>query len=158
MGYYWLDASVLIQAHQGPYNFDIAPGFWEALSQGADDGHLRSPDMVFQEIKPGDDLEIWVKAHKDPLFVNADHAVQTKFGPIAAHVHASYSPAWAMKFLAGADPWVIAHAQADSGIVVTLENRLRPARVKIPIICDQFAVESISTYEMLRRLGIKLKV
>jgi len=157
MGYYWLDASVLIQAHQGPYNFDIAPGFWNALSQGAADGHLRSPDMVFQEIKPGDELARWVKANKSPLFVNADQAVQTKFGPIAAHVQSSYAPPWVVKFLAGADPWVIAHAQADAGTVVTLENRLRPAHVKIPIICDKFGIESISTYEMLKRLGVKLR-
>lgn len=157
MGYYWLDASVLIQAFQGPYSFDIAPGFWDAISKSAQDGHLRSPEMVFNEIKPGDDLEAWVKAHKDPLFVNADHTVQTTFAPIAAHVQSAYSPEWAKRFLAGADPWVIAHAQADSGTVVTLENRLHPAHVKIPIVCDRFAVESISTYEMLKRLGIKLK-
>jgi hypothetical protein len=42
-----------MQAHRGPYAFDIAPGFWEGLEKHIHDGTIRSPNEVLDEIVPG---------------------------------------------------------------------------------------------------------
>ena len=63
------------------------------------------------------------------------------------------------QFLAKADPWLIAHAIASGGKVVTQETRADEAspRVKIPNVCDFFGVESLNMDDMLRELGASFK-
>lgn len=156
MPFFWVDTSVFIQAHQGPYAFDIAPGFWDGLHANAERGLIRSPAMVLGEITGDDPLAVWARSVKNSLFVDADATVQTAFTPIASHVQTTYRPEFSAEFLAKADPWVIAHAKADSGVIVTQENSRRPSHVKIPVVGRQFGVQCIDTYELMRRLGIKL--
>jgi hypothetical protein len=133
-----------MQAHRGPYAFDIAPGFWEGLEKHIHDGTIRSPNEVLDEIVPGDWLASWADGIKGDLFVKSDAPIQKAFTPIADHVTKSYPPQWVAKFLAKADPWVIAHAQVDSGTIVTLETRSEPSHVKIPIVGDHFGLKSIN--------------
>ena len=55
-----------------------------------------------------------------------------------------------------ADPWVIAHAMATGGAVVTHEQK-NPAisnKVKIPNVCGHFGVRYIDVYLMLRERGV----
>ena len=56
----------------------------------------------------------------------------------------------------GADPWVIAHAIAHGGVVVTFEARapVNSHQVRIPNVCQRFDVRCITTYQMLRELGV----
>ena len=56
----------------------------------------------------------------------------------------------------GADPWVIAHAIAHGGVVVTFEARapVNSQQVKIPNVCQHFHMRCITTYQMLRELGV----
>jgi uncharacterized protein DUF4411 len=157
MSFFWLDTNVFIQAHRGPYAFDIAPGFWAGLEKGIHGGLIRSPHEVFEELTPGDWLADWADGVKSDLFVKSDAPVQRAFTPIADHVKTSYPAQWVARFLAKADPWVIAHAQNDHGTIVTLETRTEPTHVKIPIVGDRFGVNSINTYELMRRLGIQLR-
>jgi hypothetical protein len=92
------------------------------------------------------------------LFVTPDAAVQATYSGIANYIqaHRDYSGGQVARFLAGADGWVIAHAQADGGTVVTLETFVlgRTTRVKIPNVCRQFGVPCMNPYEMLRALGV----
>jgi hypothetical protein len=157
MSFYWLDTSTLIQAHRGPYAFDIAPGFWDGLEKRILDGLIRSPHEVFEELTPGDWLADWAANIKSDLFVTSDEPVQKAFTPIADYVKTSYQQPWVGKFLAKADPWLIAHAHNDHGTIVTLETRVNPNNVKIPVVGDYFGIESINTYELMRRVGIQLK-
>lgn len=153
---YCLDADVLIQAKNGPYGFDIAPGFWAKLDELLISGALYSSRMVYDEIAAGnDELAEWVKARKTPGFIQPSTAVQTIFRDIADYVNNHYSVEKAEKFLSGADPWIIAHAKADSSIVVTMEKLSgeNAKKVKIPNICVQFGVLYIDTYKMLRETG-----
>jgi hypothetical protein len=58
----------------------------------------------------------------------------------------------------GADPWIIAHAIADGGTVVSQETDKRPNanRVRIPDVCQHFGVPCIKVWDMLRNLNVKL--
>jgi hypothetical protein len=46
-------------------------------------------------------------------------------------------------FVKGADPWVIAHAMEDQGIVVTKESdsKSNAQKARIPDVCDHFKVK-----------------
>lgn len=57
-------------------------------------------------------------------------------------------------FLAKADPWIIAKANAIGASVVTHETAA-PAntrKVKVPNICQQFEVPFLNTFRFLREL------
>jgi hypothetical protein len=156
----WLDANVFIQAHRHYYGFNIAPGFWTALEAHARADELRSPQKVLDiEIAINKDpLADWAKQIGTELFVPDGKEEQLAVGKISAHVLGKYPRAQADLFLGKADPWVIAHALVDKGTVVTLETKVpdNSQTPKIPNVCDQFGIESIDTFELLSRLGVKL--
>ena len=89
------------------------------------------------------------------MFIEPDLDTQVAFQEVAQHVSERYEPNQARKFLDVADPWLIAHAIASGGKVVTQETRAgeNSQRVKIPNVCDAFGVESLNMYDMLRELG-----
>ena len=93
------------------------------------------------------------------MFVEPDADTQTAFRDVAQYVSQRYDPNQARKFLAVADPWLIAHAMASGGKVVTQETRAgeNSRRVKIPNVCDFFGVESLNMDDMLRELGASFK-
>src|ERR1022692_2494465 len=89
--FYWLDTNVLIEAHRGPYSFDIAPGFWRAMEHFTKNGALRSPMKVWTELSVGkDELAKWASALKAHLFLDPDQAVQRQFTSVATYVRSSY--------------------------------------------------------------------
>lgn len=158
---YWLDSNVLIEAKNGPYQFDLAPGFWKALEEEADAGNICVPKMVYEEIVgdgPKDDLAKWMRLRKkNGLCVSAGKPVQEAFQKVANHVVAKYEAPFSHDFLRVADPWVVAHAIESKGAVVTFEAKslVGTGRVKIPNICSDFAVPCMNLYAMLKALGIK---
>jgi len=157
---YCLDSNVLIQAKNGPYAFDIAPGFWKLLDIQSTAGIIYSSTLVYKELTEGtDNLADWVKDRKDTsLFVEPCEKVQKAFQKIADYVSQSYNEPSAKVFLDRADPWIIAQAKIDKAVVVTHEILVpnNSFKAKIPNICKQFGVSYVNTYEMLRRLKAKL--
>ena len=84
--------------------------------------------------------------------------MQSAVTRIANYVVSTYDGNQAALFLKKADPWVIAHAIAESGSVVTLESKV-PAnskKAKIPNVCEHFDVQWSPMFEMLRELGLRL--
>ena len=127
MAEYWLDTNTFIHAKNGPYSFDIAPGFWSLLEQKASEGVIASTTLVYDELVNNfqDELSDWAKAQRaSGLFVEPNELVQVTFQQIADYVTQSYEVNQAAEFLSGADPWVIAHAKAHGGRVVTQEVRV----------------------------------
>lgn len=157
---FWLDTNVFIGAARGPYGFDIAPGFWVFLDEMVGQRRIASPQMVYRELTAGEDqLATWVKDRRTSgLFIEPDATVQVRFGEIATYVYNQYDAVNAGRFLEVADPWLIAHASVQGGTVVTLETLVPPnaKKVKIPNVCNQFAVRWTNTYQMLRDLGASL--
>lgn len=157
---YWLDSNVFIEAAKGPYAFDIAPGFWALLDSTVIQGRISSSLLVYEElVTGGDELAVWARERRSSgLFPEPDVSVQNAFADLARYVVHSYNTSESSRFLRGADPWIIAHAVAHGGSVVTLEAKAPPnsRRVKIPNVCDQFNIGYANTYQMLRDLGARL--
>ena len=158
---YCLDCNVLIQAKNGPYDFQTWPVFWKWLDKQFISGAVISSEMVYEEIIRGnDELVDWVKKHRrDGYFVKPDNDVQLIFGEIAEYVDQRYERQHSEFFLKGADPWVIALAKSKNSIVVTHETLVIESskKVKIPNICRKFDVMHINLYEMMRRLDAKFE-
>jgi len=159
---YWIDASVLIEAHRRTYPISIAISFWTWLAGQVQQGSVVAPRRVYQEIAEvedhKDELAQWMKNRRDKgLCIALSKAVQDRVGEIQARVFESYSYPEAWDFSRGADPWIIAHAIEDKGVVVTLESDLRPdaKKVRIPDVCDIFDVKCLDMLEMMRLLKAK---
>ncbi len=157
---HWLDSNVLISAKDGPFRFNVAPAFWKTLDEKALRGEIRVSKMVYEEImkyEPQDDLANWLKNRKGNGFcVSPGKDVQAAYQDIADHVVTKYESPYVAEFLSVADPWVIAHAAASSGIVVTFETRgLGSKRVKIPDVCTHFNIKCKNLYDMLESLKVK---
>jgi hypothetical protein len=156
---FWLDSNSFIEPKKGPDGFDIAPGFWAFLEQKAAEGVIASSITVFHELEDvEDDLLQWARQQRDKgFFKEPDALVQTGFRQIADFVNKSYPQHQASYFLSKADPWIIAHAMAYKGRVVTLETASPISkRPKIPDVANQFDVKCLNIYQMVRELGMSL--
>ena len=59
---YCLDANVLIQAKNGPYDFNIAPAFWTSLEKHFLNKSICMSKLVYDELAKGDDeLSEWIQ-------------------------------------------------------------------------------------------------
>ena len=157
---YWLDSDALMRPKDGPYKFNLVPQFWELLEDKAAEGVIASSSFVYGEIRDAyedDPLRTWAEAHSGPpLFREPDEAVFGFLAEIGDFVRANYREEWAAHFMSGADPWLIAHAKADGGRVVTFEALAGPnaKQAKIPNVCRAVDVrDPIDTYEMLAELN-----
>ena len=158
---FWLDTNSLIEPKNGPYAFDIAPGFWKFLEEKISEGIIVSSVTVYSELEDygvEDDLLQWSKQQKDVgLFVDPDPMVQAVFREIADYVNSTYPQYQASEFLNAADPWIIAHAKTYGGRVVTFETTAPNAKKpKIPDVADHFDVKCLNIYRMVRELGMSL--
>ena len=152
-----LDSNVFIEAKNGPYGFDIIPGFWKWIDDQSEKSILYSTKSVYNELVSGsDELSKWIKERKDSnLFKEPNNEIQNIFTQIANYVVENYASQYSEVFLSGADPWVIAHAKIYESTVVTREKFLsgKPKKIKIPNICQAFDVPYIDTFELLRKTG-----
>jgi hypothetical protein len=159
---YVLDTNVLIEAHRRYYGFDLCPGFWTAIVRKHHENRVFSIDRVKQEIARGKDkLDKWAKLKApDTFFKKTDgKPIIDQFGKMIEWVQgeSQYAPEAKAAFAQAADGWLIAYAKAGELIVVTHEvySPEAKARVPIPNVSRQFAVEYVNTFEMLRELGVQ---
>lgn len=160
---YVLDANAFIQAKRRFYGLDFCPGYWQTLIWHQQHGRLSSVDKVQDELlRGGDDLAEWVEQQ----FGATAFADTTT--PIVAGVY-SQMLAWVMaqpqfldsakaEFQQVADGWIVAFAKASECVIVTLEEYDPVIRKKVPMpnVCRAFDVETITPFEMLRRLDVRL--
>ena len=82
------------------------------------------------------------------------------FGQIQRWAHGKnfFTQAALNKFGSVADAWLVAHALATGRTVVTRESWDLKQRneIKVPIVCKQFGVPHVRTFEMLRDLNAKI--
>ena len=160
---YWLDANIFIEANNQFFNMEIAPSFWSWLETQLKAGVLRSSSLVYREILGKDDvLAKWVRVRKGGAYwPEPDGDVQTAYRDIVEYVESKYqdaSPAKVGDFLAKADCWIIAHAMAKGGTVVTRESKVDKTSQtpKVPNVCEKFDIPFIQTLEMLKVLKFKI--
>ncbi|WP_454730820.1 MULTISPECIES: DUF4411 family protein [Cupriavidus] len=154
-----LDSNTLIEAKNRYYSMTFCPAFWQWVHGQNQLLQVGSISMVADELKKGnDELAQWAKDNAGLFMDVSDDATQLAFVDVA-RVVAEQAPVMKVgaleKFMAGADPWLIAKAMATDAIVVTHEAFHRDARRKflIPNICQHFGVPWMNTFELLDKLG-----
>lgn len=165
-----LDANILINPKRTYYPFDFAPGFWVQLEKHIESGNIAILDMVIDEIKRGgDDLSEWIDTIKIPQLVShKDKAIISKYAKVIQNVQSN--PCYnnlALNTWSGtvADPWLIAAAAVNGYTLVTMEisnkknlsSKNQTGKVKIPDVADDFNVETIDLFSMMRKLNFVLK-
>lgn len=147
------------------FAFDINSSFWSWLDGALKQGIVVAPQKVYREIveniKQKDDLAVWVKSRrKNGLSIEPDGDVFRATKQIANYVFNSgrYQQPFALEFSRGADPWLIAHAMAKKGVIVTQETDRHPdaQKVRIPDVAGHFGTSCIKVWDMLRALKAKL--
>jgi hypothetical protein len=92
------------------------------------------------------DLRAWLSPHADAVIETAViwQAAQT--------ILQRFNPDLHRRGIGGADPFVVAAAQAQSLLVVTGEKS-STGRPKIPDVCDALNIEHVTFLRMLQREG-----
>ena len=157
---YVLDANAFIQPAKGYYAFDLVPGYWDELTAHGKAGRLCTIDRIAAEVLAPADLKTWMDGAFKP-YIQSSNTPETlaKYAKIMAWAQTqSFLPAAQAEFATVADAWLVAYASAIGGTVVTFEtfDARCVRRVKIPNACQAAGVNTITTFEMLRALGIRL--
>ncbi|MFH1486775.1 MAG: DUF4411 family protein [Chloroflexota bacterium] len=159
---YWLDADSFIRPYREFYRFQTVPQFWDFLKEKAQEGVIGSPELVLDkelsasDPKEQDALEQWARPLKDVLFLKPSATVQASYKQVVQYVEGNktYKRHWVVKFLDGADPWVIAYAKALGGRIVGFETcQPNAKRPKLPDVAANFGVKCINLWDMLDELG-----
>ncbi|MFH1897147.1 MAG: DUF4411 family protein [Candidatus Desantisbacteria bacterium] len=160
---YLLDANVFIEAHKNYYAFDLCPGFWECLIEYHNNDMLFSIDRVKKEMEDNkDNLSEWIKTSIPPThFVSTNSQSVIKwYGQMQtwANQQPQFNDEAKAEFANNADCWLVAYAKANSYVLVTHEvfNPKIKRKIPIPNVCQEFGVDYINTFNMLRGLGIRL--
>jgi hypothetical protein len=155
---FWLDTDSFVTPYRTAYRFNTVPKFWEFLERQSKKQVIVSSELVLQELTSGDpdELGIWAKQQQGTLFLMPTADVQKAYSQIAQNVKSNkqYKDYHVHKFLDNADPWVIAHAKALGGTVVTFEkSEPSSTKPKIPDVAAAFGVKCINIWDMLTELG-----
>lgn len=161
---YVLDANVFISAHRGYYDFDVAPSFWKSLVDHAGKNNIRSIDKIQSEIispneEDADELHIWTAANFKHYFERTDSQnVLESYAEIQqwAYNNSQFTDSAKDEFARNADAWLIAYAKSKNYTLVTHEayNPEVKKRILIPVVCREFNVPYVNTFEMLRGLQV----
>jgi hypothetical protein len=160
---YLLDANVLIDANRDYYPISRVPEFWEWLVSTDEQGFVKIPIEVYEEIKEGtDEVATWAKDGqvRDALLFNEESAQEL----VARTINEGYAPDLSDDEVEkiGRDPFLIAYALADymERCIVTTEVS-KPKRERanrhLPDVCDQFNVKHCNTFEFIRTLDFKTR-
>ncbi len=149
---YCLDTNIFIEPWNKFYSPGFTKGYWEILADLARKGILFSTTEVKREIEKIDDgLLKWLKNKK--LFKSPNEDVQRLMREILSKYPNLTDNSRGRSI---ADPWVIAHAQFENALVVTLEQKARKSgQVKIPDVCAGEGIECIDIYDLIRQLNIE---
>jgi hypothetical protein len=141
---YYFDTNILVTAAR--YDFPIEPNqaFWGWLVELGKAGIIRIPEMVYGEIGQGkDSLAVWAKEHRGTFLAPTEETLYS----LTAVLNAYENPIRETTLeRIKADPYVVAHAHAQSATVVSYEtpsNATVAHNKKIPTICESLGVPCI---------------
>lgn len=149
---YSIDTSALIHGWVRAYPPDVIPALWDRLDGLINDGRLLASKEVLLELeKKADDLHAWCK-ERDAMFVEIDDAIQVHMARVMGTYPKLVDTA---KGKSGADPFVVALAMAHNPTltVVTEEKGGSEGSPKIPYVCQQEDIRSISLLQFIREEG-----
>ena len=159
-----LDSSIFIEAKKRYYAFDIVPTFWEKLAELAKEGKLCSIDRVRNELtKKDDELKQWIKNSFDSYFHStSDDTILMFYRELMewSSSNKQFNEEAKREFATAdiADAWLIAYAKVNNCIVATEErlNLNKKSKILIPNVCNEFKIEYVDTFQMLRQLEVRL--
>ncbi len=148
---YCLDSSFFIDLwdSEGEFSRDVFKGIWDALEDGVSQGTILAPEVVKEELLDTEDAQQkqWIST-QGGMFVPLDMG-QVR---ILAEIVDAY-PKYAEEPRNLADPGVVALAKCDELVVLTSEKRAQQhsrKKPKIPNVCEDFGVESLSIINWCR--------
>ena len=160
---YLLDANVLIDANRDYYPIDRVPEFWEWLAHEGENGRVKIPLEVYEEIKDGDDgLAEWIKndQNKAALLFEEDADVDL-VSRVTDDGYADDLTDDEVEKI-GRDPFLVAYAltNEDNRCIVTTEVS-KPSRQRanrhLPDVCNTFDVPCVNTFQFTRALDFSTR-
>jgi len=143
---YFLDTCILVHAKNLHFPLSEKSGFWGWLLKLGMDGTVRIPEYVFKEVNRGkDDLVDWMNIHKDIFLCKTVECIHFMPQTLVAYGNPTLNEA-ELEILE-ADPYLIAHALAVGGTVVSDEipNRATaPKNKKVPVVCKALSVPCLT--------------
>ena len=154
-----LDANVLITASRDYYPLDRVPEFWEWLIHHANNGKVKMPLEMVEEIREGSgDLASWLSLsdHLDALCLDEEADVSLVRQVLNEGYAGDLADHEVEKI--GRDPFLVAYALRSSGdrCVVTTEVS-KPSRQRanrhLPDVCRQFQITCMDSFGFVRSLN-----
>jgi hypothetical protein len=156
-----LDANVLIDANRDYYAITRVPEFWEWLIYHGEQGNVKIPIEVYEELTDGDDdLADWARGSEVKNALLLKEAVEVIL--VQRILRDGYAPDLNDTEVAqlGRDPFFIAYAinqpQANQRCIVTTESS-KPSKIRanrhIPDVCGTFGIPWCNSYEFFKTLG-----
>ena len=153
-----LDTNVFIEGHERSYRSSIVPGFWEWLKLACAADVACSITKVREEITSVS-LVAAIEGFPTTMFREFETEDIRNLITIDRWIRDSrqYLEEAKREFRDGADPRLVAYAKSRGLTVVTSEVRSPESRrrIKIPDVCDRFAVEVVDICDMLQSEGAK---
>lgn len=157
---YIMDTSSLVELNR--HNpIDVFPSVWNNLESLSKKGLLVAPAEVLSEVKERDDeLASWAKRNNRIFQSPTKKQIE-----ILKDILKNYPALVKEDRKHDADAWVVAlavemkasHQQTIIEIkrIVVTEEKLRGEKVKIPLVCQKYEIETIGIIEMFRIEGWK---
>lgn len=149
---YCIDSCSFIDAGERYYPQDIFPAFWDRLEALLDEGRLKAPVTLLEELQRKDEgWRDWVYSREAKLIVPPDAVLFGAVTEVVAQYQAQNPAQFNPDKLTG-DPFFIALAKCRRMTLITTEQS-RPGGFRIPAICRPLGVKTITLLDMIRQEG-----
>jgi len=153
---YIIDMSSIKELHDR-YPKNLFPTIWQHITSLIQEEQLFSHIEVLREIRntinPKDKLLLWSNKNKI-IFSGMDDCQIGKMPLIKSKFNLDYWTNNMNRPAPWADPYLIAMAMCEKGIIVTQEHKTKANR--IPPIAKEFGIVSLNLLEFFQELKIKL--
>jgi Domain of unknown function (DUF4411) len=162
---YLADANVLITANNLYYPIDRVPEYWEWLAYMGNQGHVKMPFEIFEEVKAGpadaekDLLFAWLQEATNKSALLLDEEVDLDL--VRRVIAEGYAPDLTDDEVEqiGRDPFLIAYGlAAKERCVVTVETsspKKQRQNRKVPDVCKAMGTDCCNPFELNRALGFR---
>lgn len=155
---FFLDANVLIDANRDYYPIERVPEFWDWLVHHGEQGNVKIPLEVYEEMKDGNDnLAAWSKEPNVKSALLLDEEVDVDL--VSKAINDGYAPDLTDDEVEkiGRDPFLVAYGLADLGqrcVVTTEVSKPRRSRANrhLPDVCADFGVPCRNTFQFVQDL------
>lgn len=147
---YSLDTSALIDGIERFYPVRNFPQFWARMDELIGEGRLRvSEEAWYEAVRADAPLKEWCE-DVDAGRSRCVYPTSAEVAIIAGDIVADF-PKWSEQGKKnGADPFVIAVAEFESGMVISGETNGGPSKPKIPYVCKERGVAHGRLVDLIR--------